>query len=100
MTNLINEFNLLKSEQNEELYFMIACGMDYEDVTAEFPQYSNLINMIYGSLGETITEKRIEFIKAHNGDPLETEEDIFNNELSTEIETIIENVFLTLVINN
>lgn len=100
MTNLINEFNLLKSEQNEELYFMIACGMDYEDVAYEFPQYSNLISMIEGSVGDAITEKRIEFLKSHNGDPSESEEDAFNNELATEIENIIENVFLTLVINN
>ena len=99
MENLINEFNLLKSEQNEELYFMIACGMDYEDVADEFPQYSNLISMIEGSLGDTITEKRIEFLKSHNGDPSESEEDDFNNDLASELENIIENVFLTLVIN-
>ena len=99
MKNLINEFNLLKSEQNEELYFMIACGIHYEDVAHEFPQYSNLISMIESSVGDDITEKRIEFLKSHNGDPSESEEDTFNNELATELENIIENVFLTLVIN-
>ena len=92
MENLINEFNNVYSEDNQDLFYTLCSGMDYDDVLCDYSEYPYLIAYIKTMFADDIEAKRIEFLEANNYDPSERDEEAFTLGLARELENSIKKI--------
>ena len=89
MKKVKNEFENLKLERNEIVFYLLCCGTDVADTKYDYREYSNLISWIEENFYNEIEIKRHSFLKSYNYNVAEDVEDRYYYYLATELETKI-----------
>jgi len=87
MKKVKREFENLKWERNEIVFYLLCCGADVADTKYDYREYSNLISWIEENFYDEIEIKRHSFLKSYNYNLDEGVEDGYYDYLATELET-------------
>ena len=86
MKKVKREFENLKWERNEIVFYQLCCGMSIEDTKYDYREYYNLISWIEENFYDEIESERHAFLKANNYNLDESVEDGYYDYLATELE--------------
>ena len=87
MKKVKREFENLKWERNEIVFYLLCCGTDVEDTKYDYREYYNLICWIEENFYNEIEIKRHSFLKSYNYNLDEDVEDRYYDYLAKELET-------------